>query len=51
MDFDNFVDAVRNYYTLDGSFTSFPWNTSSAIMFSNKTMLDAAGVERSGHVG
>ncbi|MCO6444713.1 MAG: extracellular solute-binding protein [Anaerolineae bacterium] len=45
VDFDNFVDAVRNYYTLDGSFTSFPWNTSSAIMFSNKTMLDAAGVE------
>ncbi|MBC6957493.1 MAG: extracellular solute-binding protein [Chloroflexi bacterium] len=45
VNFDDFVDAARNYYTLDGSFTSFPWNTSSAIMFSNKTMLEAAGVE------
>lgn len=45
VNFDDFIDAARNYYTLDGKFTSFPWNTSSAIMFSNKTMLDAAGVE------
>jgi len=44
VDFDVFVDAIRNYYTLDGSFTSFPWNTSSAIMFSNQSLLDAAGV-------
>jgi sn-glycerol 3-phosphate transport system substrate-binding protein len=44
VDFDVFVDAVRDYYTLDGSFTSFPWNTSSAIMFSNMDMLTAAGV-------
>lgn len=44
VNFDDFVDAIRNYYTLDGSFTSFPWNTSSAIMFSNATMLEAAGV-------
>jgi sn-glycerol 3-phosphate transport system substrate-binding protein len=42
--FDDFVDIVRAYYTLDDSFTSFPWNTSSAIMFTNKTMLDAAGI-------
>lgn len=45
VNFDDFVDIVRAYYTLDGSFTSFPWNTSSAIMFSNQTMLEAAGVE------
>ncbi len=44
VDFDAFVDSVRAYYTLDGSFTSFPWNTSSAIMFSNSTLLEAAGV-------
>jgi sn-glycerol 3-phosphate transport system substrate-binding protein len=44
VDFDVFVDAVRNYYTLDGKFTSFPWNTSSAIMFSNMSYLEAAGV-------
>ncbi len=41
---DSVVDAARNYYTVDGSFYSMPWNTSSAIMFSNTDMLDAAGV-------
>jgi sn-glycerol 3-phosphate transport system substrate-binding protein len=43
--FDDIIEAVRAYYTLDGKFTSMPWNTSSAIMFSNKNLLDAAGVE------
>lgn len=42
--FDDIVDAVRDYYTIDGEFASMPWNTSSAIMFSNKEMLEAAGV-------
>jgi sn-glycerol 3-phosphate transport system substrate-binding protein len=42
--FDDIVDAVRDYYTVDGEFASMPWNTSSAIMFSNQEMLDAAGV-------
>jgi sn-glycerol 3-phosphate transport system substrate-binding protein len=41
---DDVVDAARNYYTLDGEFKSMPWNTSSAIMFVNRTLLDAAGV-------
>ncbi len=41
---DSVVDAARNYYTVDGSFYSMPWNTSSAIMFSNSDILDAAGV-------
>lgn len=43
-DFDDIVDAVRDYYTIDGEFASMPWNTSSAIMFSNQEMLEAAGV-------
>jgi sn-glycerol 3-phosphate transport system substrate-binding protein len=42
---DDIVDAARNYYTLDGELTSMPWNTSSAIMFSNQDILDAAGVD------
>lgn len=42
---NNYVEPVANYYTLDGQFTSMPWNTSSAIMFVNQDMLDAAGVE------
>lgn len=42
---DDFVQPVSAYYTLDGKFTSMPWNSSSSIMFSNKNILDAAGVE------
>ena len=41
---DDVVSAARNYYTIDGEFYSMPWNTSSGIMFSNKELLDAAGV-------
>ena len=41
---DSVVDAARNYYTVDGSFYSMPWNTSTAIMFNNMDMLNAAGV-------
>lgn len=42
---DDFVGPVRAYYTLDGKFTSMPWNTSSAIMFSNMKFLNAAGID------
>jgi sn-glycerol 3-phosphate transport system substrate-binding protein len=42
---DDVVDAARNYYTLDGEMRSMAWNTSSAIMFNNMTMLDEYGVE------
>ena len=42
---DDVVTAAADYYQLDGSYTSMPWNTSSAIMFLNRTLLDAAGVE------
>ena len=44
VDFADIVPAVSNYYTLDGEWTSMPWNTSSAIMFANMDMLEAAGV-------
>ena len=42
---DDVISAAASYYTLDGEFTSMPWNTSSAIMFSNADLLAAAGVE------
>ena len=42
---DDVVDAAESYYTIDGELRSMPWNTSSAIMFTNRTMLEAAGVE------
>jgi sn-glycerol 3-phosphate transport system substrate-binding protein len=41
---DDVVDAAANYYTIDGELRSMPWNTSSAIMFTNRTMLEEAGV-------
>jgi len=41
---DNVVSAARDYYTVDGSFYSMPWNTSSTVLLSNMTILEAAGV-------
>jgi sn-glycerol 3-phosphate transport system substrate-binding protein len=39
------VGSAAAYYTLDGDFTSVPWNTSSTVMFSNMNILNEAGVE------
>ncbi|MCS7070109.1 MAG: ABC transporter substrate-binding protein, partial [Anaerolinea sp.] len=44
VDLDDFIAPVAAYYTLDGKFTSMPWNTSSSIMFSNMNYLRAAGI-------
>ncbi|MCC7209183.1 MAG: extracellular solute-binding protein [Anaerolineae bacterium] len=45
VNFDDFIGPVRAYYTLDGQFSSMPWNASSAILFSNMNYLNAAGIE------
>ncbi len=45
VDLDKFVEPVANYYRVDGQLASMPWNTSSAIMFANQEIFDAAGVE------
>ncbi len=42
---DDYVPAVVAYYTVDGKFSSMPWNTSSAIMFSNMKYLNEAGYD------
>ena len=42
---DDFIQPVAAYYTLDGEFTSMPWNTSSAIWFSNMNLLADAGID------
>ncbi len=42
---DDFIQPVAAYYTLDGEFTSMPWNTSSAIWFSNMNLLTEAGID------
>ncbi|MDL1900176.1 extracellular solute-binding protein, partial [Anaerolineae bacterium CFX9] len=44
VNFEDIIGPVRAYYTLDGEFTSMPWNTSSAIFFSNMTILNQAGI-------
>jgi sn-glycerol 3-phosphate transport system substrate-binding protein len=41
---EDVVDAPRNYYSLDGKMQSVPWNTSTTIMFTNMSILEAAGV-------
>jgi sn-glycerol 3-phosphate transport system substrate-binding protein len=43
---DNVVSAARDYYTVDGSFYSMPWNTSSTVLLSNMDILNAAGVTK-----
>jgi sn-glycerol 3-phosphate transport system substrate-binding protein len=45
VDMEDYVAPVIAYYTLDDKFTSMPWNTSSAIMFSNMRYLNAAGFD------
>lgn len=42
---DDVVSAAADYYTVDGEFASMPWNTSSTVMFSNTSILEAAGIE------
>ena len=42
---DDVVDSARNYYTIDGEFSSMPWNTSTPIFYSNKQIMDKAGID------
>ena len=42
---DDVVSAAADYYTLDGTFTSMPWNTSTSVMFTNQDMLERAGID------
>src|SRR5699024_10170705 len=42
---DDVVDSARNYYTIDGEFSSMPWNTSTPIFYSNKQIMDDAGIK------
>ncbi|GAB1511534.1 extracellular solute-binding protein [Actinophytocola sp. KF-1] len=41
---DDIVAAAREYYSYDGTLFAMPRNTSTALMFANTTLLDAAGV-------
>jgi sn-glycerol 3-phosphate transport system substrate-binding protein len=45
-DFDtsDYIQPVLNYYTIAGQVNSIPFNSSSPIVYANKTLMDAAGV-------
>ena len=40
---DQVISAAKNYYTVDGSFYSLPWNTSTTVMFNNMDILNKTG--------
>ncbi|HNQ98925.1 MAG TPA: extracellular solute-binding protein [Trueperaceae bacterium] len=45
-DFDtsDYIAPVLNYYTIGGKVNSIPFNSSSPIVYANKSLMDAAGV-------
>ncbi len=43
---DDFIGPVKAYYTLDGKFTSMPFNTSSALIYANMNYFKAAGIDK-----
>lgn len=42
---DDIVTAVADYYTIDGEFSSMPWNTSSTLFYGNASIMEAAGID------
>ncbi|MFK8214018.1 ABC transporter substrate-binding protein [Haloferax volcanii] len=45
IDFDDFLPSVLNYYRMDGTLNSMPFNSSNTIMLYNKTAFEAAGLD------
>lgn len=45
VDFDDIVEVVSAYYTIDGEWASVAWNTSTPILYANMNLLSEAGVE------
>lgn len=45
VDVSDFIPPVSSYYTVEGKFTSMPWNSSSPILYSNMELLREAGIE------
>jgi len=39
------VSQVRNYYSIGGKLYSMPWNSSTPLLFYNKTMFKQAGLD------
>ncbi|MEF8781015.1 MAG: ABC transporter substrate-binding protein [Haloferacaceae archaeon] len=45
LELDNFLDPVLNYYRVDGTLHSMPFNSSNALMMYNKTAFEEAGLD------
>lgn len=44
-DTDDYIAPVLNYYTIGGQVHSIPFNSSSPIIYANRTLMDAAGID------
>ena len=44
-DLSDYIEPVINYYTIDGQVNSIPFNSSSPILYSNKTLMREAGLD------
>ncbi len=42
---DDYIPAVANYYKIDGKFNSLPWNSSNPVLYYNKDIFRAAGLD------
>ncbi|WP_324760416.1 ABC transporter substrate-binding protein [Haloarcula montana] len=45
MNLDDFLPSVLNYYRIDGTLNSMPFNSSNTIMLYNKTAFEEAGLD------
>ncbi|MFC4455939.1 ABC transporter substrate-binding protein [Deinococcus sonorensis] len=44
VDFSDYIKPVVNYYTIGGKVNSLPFNSSSPVLYYNKTLMQKAGV-------
>ncbi len=42
---DDYIEGVTNYYKFGGQFYSMPWNSSNPVLYYNKDMFRAAGLD------
>lgn len=42
---DDLLPTVRGFYTLNGNLYSMPWNASNPVLYYNKGMFEAAGLD------
>ena len=45
VDFGDYIKPVINYYTINGKVNSLPFNSSSPVLYYNKTLMQKAGLD------